>query len=88
MTESGVLNEDMEKIESAGRTVWVKSYTLTHLGKWFALLLVEEERLTREEKADLVREAFRSYTKWIQELYEKLGMRKEDLAKIFEEETM
>jgi len=86
MTELGILDEHMEKVESAGRTVWLKSYTLSDLGKWFALLLVKEESLKKEEKAEIVRNAFRSYTKWIKELFEKLGMSREDLSNIFEEE--
>jgi len=86
LTQLEILAEKMEKVDGAGRTVWLKSYTLTDLGKWFALLLVGEESLSSEEKADIVRNAFRSYTKWIMELSEKLGMRKEDLSKIFEEE--
>ena len=86
LTQLEILAEQMEKVDGAGRTVWLKSYTLTDLGKWFALLLVGEESLSSEEKADIVRNAFRSYTKWIMELSEKLGMRKEDLSKIFEEE--
>jgi len=86
LTELGILAEHMEKVDSACRTVWLKSYTLTDLGKWFALLLVGEESLSSEEKADIVRNAFRSYTKWIRELSEKLGLRREDLSRIFEEE--
>jgi hypothetical protein len=39
----------MEKAVSSGRTVWLKSYTFTDLGRWFAFLLVEEEKLSREK---------------------------------------
>ncbi len=86
LTELGILEEHMEKAESEGRTVWLKYYTLSDLGRWFALLIVEEESLPREEKIQIVRNAFRSYTKWIGELSEKLGMSREDFLKIFEEE--
>ena len=85
LTELGILEEHMEKMESRGRVVWLKTYILSDLGKWFALLLVEEESLTKEEKISIVRNTFQSYTKWIRELSEKLGMCKEDLLKIFEE---
>jgi predicted transcriptional regulator len=81
-----ILDAHMEKAERAGRTVWVKYYTLTDLGRWFALLLVEEENLTNEEKMRIVRNALRSYTRWIRELSEKLEMPREELARIFEEE--
>jgi predicted transcriptional regulator len=86
-SESGILDEQMEKMKSGTRTVWVKSFNLTDLGKWFALLLVEEKNLTKKEKAEIVRNAFQSYIIWIRELYEKLGMDKKDLAKIFKEKT-
>jgi hypothetical protein len=86
LTNLKILDEHMEKAENAGRTVWVKHYVLTDLGRWFALLLVEEESLTREEKMEIVRTAFRSYTKWVRELSEKLGITREELSRVFEEE--
>jgi predicted transcriptional regulator len=86
LTELGILDEHMEKVERAGRTVWLKSYTLSDLGKWSALLIVEEKSLKREEKIEIVSNALRSYTRWIKELSEKLGVDKEVLSKIFEEE--
>jgi hypothetical protein len=86
LTNLRILDEHMEKAESAGRTVWVKHYMLTDLGRWFALLLVEEESLTREEKMEIVRNAFRSYTRWVRELSEKLGIPREELSRVFEEE--
>jgi len=85
LREMGVLEEHMEMVESAGRTVWLKYYHLSDLGRWFALLIVEEESLSREEKIGIVENAFLSYTKWIKELSQKLGMDKEDLLKIFDE---
>lgn len=86
LTELGILDEHMEKVESAGRTVWLKAYTLSDLGKWSALLIVEEKSLKREEKIEIVSNALRAYTRWIKELSEKLGVDKEVLSKIFEEE--
>jgi len=86
LTELGILEEHIEKTESAGRTVWLKYYLLTDLGRWFALLLVEEQTLNREEKMEIVRNAFRSYTRWIKELSEKLGMDGAVLSEIFGEE--
>jgi len=86
LTEMGVLNERMEKTEVSGRTVWLKIYTLSDLGRWFALLLVEEENLSREDKIKIVYNVFRSYIRWIKDLSEKLGIDKSELLKIFEEE--
>ncbi|MBS7656960.1 MAG: hypothetical protein QXI71_03795 [Candidatus Bathyarchaeia archaeon] len=86
LTHLGILNEHMEKSEAPGRTVWVKYYTLTDLGRWFALLLVEEEKISDKEKIDIIQTAFRYYTRWVRELSTKLGIQKEDLTKIFMEE--
>ncbi|MBS7635715.1 hypothetical protein KEJ34_09640 [Candidatus Bathyarchaeota archaeon] len=86
LTELGILTEHMEKTEFLGRTVWLKTYTLTDLGRWFALLLVEEENLPVEDKIEIARNVFRSYVRWVRELTEKLGIEKKELLKIFEEE--
>jgi hypothetical protein len=87
LTELRILDDHMEKSEASGRTVWVKYYTLTDLGRWFALLLVEEEKMSDQEKIGIIRSAFRFYTRWVRELSEKLGLRKEELQEIFSEET-
>ncbi len=86
LVELGILDEHMEKAESGTRTVWLKSYTLSDFGKWSALLLVDEKSLKREEKIEIVSNALRSYTRWIRELSENLGLSREELSKIFEEE--
>ena len=83
LTDLGILMEDMEKTVSGGRIVWVKYYLLSDLGKWFALLLTEEDALSKDEKAEIVRSVFRSYLKWIRELSEKLEVKKEVLQEIF-----
>lgn len=86
LTDLKVLDEHMEKAKATGRIVWVKYYTLTDLGRWFALLLVKEEKMSDQEKKDIIRTAFRFYTRWVKELSGKLGMRKEELQEIFTEE--
>ncbi|MBS7649485.1 MAG: hypothetical protein QXK89_02035 [Candidatus Bathyarchaeia archaeon] len=86
LTELGILAEHMEKSEISGRVVWLKTYTLTDLGRWFALLLVEEENLPLEDKVDIACNVFRSYVRWMRELAEKLGIQKKELLRIFEEE--
>lgn len=86
LTELGILAEHMEKTEFLGRTAWLKTYTLTDLGRWFALLLVEEENLPVEDKIEIARNVFRSYVRWMRELTEKIGIEKKELLKIFEEE--
>jgi len=86
LTMLGVLEEGMEKIESQKRIVWLKSYQLTDIGKWFVLLLAEEKELTREEKAQILRNIFKAYIRWVKTLSEKLELNKEELRRIFSEE--
>jgi len=86
LTKLGVLEEDMEKIESENRIVWLKSYQLTDIGKWFVLLLAEEKELTKEEKAQILRNIFKAYVRWVKTLSEKLQLNKEEMKRIFNEE--
>ncbi|MBS7605836.1 hypothetical protein KEJ31_06005, partial [Candidatus Bathyarchaeota archaeon] len=86
LVDLGILCECMEKKDMHGRTVWLKAYTLTDLGRWFALLLIEEESLPRENKIEIACNVFRSYVKWVRKLAESLGIDKNKLFRIFEEE--
>jgi DNA-binding transcriptional ArsR family regulator len=86
LTKLGVLEEGMEKIERENRIVWLKSYQLTDIGKWFVLLLAEEKELTKEEKAKILRNIFKAYVRWVKTISEKLELNKEELKKIFDEE--
>src|SRR4030043_982924 len=86
LTKLGILNEDMEKNEKEGRIIWVKTYQLTDLGKWFALLLAEEKELTEQEKSEILQSLFRTYVKLVKDLAEELNINKKSLEAIFKEE--
>jgi len=86
LTKLGVLTEDMEKNEKEGRTIWVKAYQLTDLGRWFALLLAEEKELTETEKSEILQSLFRTYVKLVKDLAEELKIDKENLEEIFKHE--
>ncbi len=86
LTSLGVLTEQMEKIENKNRIIWVKTYQLTTLGRWFALLLAEESQLTEKEKVEILESLFRTYVKLVKELADELNINKKMLEKIFEEE--
>ncbi len=86
LTELGVLTECMEKNEHEGRITWVKTFKLTDLGRWFALLLAEEKELTEEEKADILQSLFRTYVKQVKRLAEEIGINERTLEEIFKEE--
>ena len=86
LTSLGVLPEQMEKTEKKNRIVWVKTYQLTTLGRWFALLLAEESQLTENEKAEILESLFRTYVKLVKDLADELNINKKMLEKIFKEE--
>jgi len=83
LTDLRIFEEDMEKVETGGRTVWVKYFVLSDLGRWFALLLAEEDALSKDKKAEIVSRIFRSYVVWAKNLLEKLDFEKEILEEIF-----
>jgi len=86
LAKLGVLVENMEKIETEKRTVWVKAYHLSDIGKWFALLLAEKKDLSDTEKAEILQNIFRRYIKWVKNLSKDLHLNKETLERIFHEE--
>jgi hypothetical protein len=86
LTKLRVLIENMEKAEKDGRTVWVKAYQLSEVGKWFALLLAEEKELSEREKTDILESLFRAYIRWVKELSKTLHLDKAILEKTFMEE--
>jgi uncharacterized membrane protein len=88
LTKLGVLEEEMEKAERLKRIIWVKSYRLSDLGKWFALLLAEEKALSEKEKAEILQNIFRIYIQWVRGLSEKLHVNKKALEEIFREEMI
>jgi len=86
LTNLGVLTEQMEKTEKNKRIIWVKTYQLTTLGRWFALLLAEESQLTENEKVEILESLFRTYVKLVKNLADELNINKKMLEKIFKEE--
>jgi hypothetical protein len=86
LTALGILEEHMEKADEKGRTVWLKYYLLSDLGRWFSFLLIEEKTLPREEKTRIVNSALSSYLRWIKTLADNLEVRREDLVRIAKKE--
>lgn len=86
LTNLGILAEDMEKMETEHRTTWVKAYQLSDTGRWFALLLAEEKDLSESEKAEILKNIFRKYMNWVNDLSQKLNVNKKTLEEIFREE--
>ena len=87
LTELGILEENMEKTEKEGRVIWLKVYRFTDLGRWFALLLIDEKSLSKEERTEIVLSISKSYIQWINRLYDKLGLDKHVLRELLIENT-
>jgi predicted transcriptional regulator len=87
LTDLGILEEDMEKVEKESRKIWLKVYQLSDLGRWFALLLIDEKSLSKEERTEIVLSISKSYVKWMSKLYEKLGLDKHVLEELLVENT-
>ena len=88
LTKLGVLTERMEKKAKEKRIIWVKTYQLTDLGRWFALLLAEEKELTEKEKSEILQSLFRTYVKLVKDLADELNINKKSLKEIFQEEMI
>ena len=86
LTRLTVLKEEMEKEEKKGRTVWVKAYEVSDVGRWFALLLAEEKELSQSEKSEILQDLFRAYIRWVKDLSEQLHLGKDKLEEVFKEE--
>ena len=88
LTKLCVLTECMEKNEKEKRIIWVKTYQLTDLGRWFALLLAEEKEVTEQEKSEILQSLFRTYVKLVKDLADELSINKKTLKEIFQEEMI
>jgi hypothetical protein len=82
MTDLGILTDGREKMRSGKRTVWVKYFYLTDLGRWFALLILKEKSLSVHEKIGIIRKAFRLYVTWIKEFSEEIGVEQKAIHEI------
>lgn len=74
LVSSGVLESGMEKKKSNGKTVWVKWYKPTTLGRWFALLLLPPKKISFAEERTLLSQIFGQYSRNIAELSSRLGL--------------
>jgi len=73
LVSSGVLESGMEKKKLRNKTVWVKWYAPTTLGRWFALLL-SPRKVTAIEARELLSQIFGQYSKNIAKLSSQLTL--------------
>jgi len=74
LVSSGVLESGMEKKKLKGKTVWVKWYKPTTLGRWFALLMLPPKKVAVAEARRLLSQIFEQYSGNIAKLSLRLGL--------------
>lgn len=79
-----VLNEGMEKVIEDGKTLWLKWYTSTNIGKWLVLLFVPTERMDDKLVEKIVEELFELYVKNAVQLCKDYNLNPQLLTKVFE----
>jgi len=82
---AGILREEMKETMVKGRRVWVKSYTLTSLGKWIRLLLMAPRELPPKRIRELITDLFRVYVKSVAALCKRYGIGISMLRREFED---
>lgn len=74
LVSSGVFESGMERKKSKGKSVWVKWYKPTTLGRWFALLLHPPKKVSVTEARALLSQIFEEYSMNISKLSTRLGL--------------
>jgi len=74
MVKADILDQGMETSTEKGRTVWVKWYKPTSLGKWLTLFLKPPSEVSPNLTKTIIEELFRLYSSSIVEVCQKYGM--------------
>jgi len=85
LVSAGILKEEMKGTAVKGRRVWVKSYTLTSLGKWIRLLWIAPRELPPKRVKELIRDLFGVYVKSVAALCKTYGISASMLRRDFED---
>jgi len=74
MVKAAILEQGLEARSEKGRTVWIKWYKPTTLGKWLSLFLKSPSNVSRDLTKTIVEELFCLYSSSIVEVCRKFGM--------------
>ena len=85
LSDAGLVEEGMEKQRVDGRTVWVKWYSPTFLGRWLILLLTPREELSPRQIMEVVKELLGFYAKSVAKLCLEYGLNPEYFKQLFDE---
>lgn len=61
LVSAGILEQGMERHKEKGKAVWTKWYTPTFQGKWLALLLQSQTKISKDEAREIIMELFSMY---------------------------
>ncbi len=81
----GVLQEGMEKVTEGRKSVWVKWYSPTNVGRWIVLLFLPPKKVDSKLVENSIEELFGLYIKSAIQLCKTYGLKTELLKKVFEE---
>lgn len=88
LVSSGVLEEGVEQKKTKGKTVWVKWYTPTFMGKWIITLLTPFDQIDPKEMDKISKELFKIYSASLAELCLLLGLSLEEYLEILSSEFL
>ena len=84
LSDAGIVEEGMEKRRVDGRTVWVKWYTPTFLGRWLILLLTPREELSPRQIEEALKELLGFYAQSVARLCLEYGLNPDYFRELFE----
>jgi hypothetical protein len=82
--EAGILKEGVERATVSGRTVWVKWYMPTFVGKWLILLLTPREELPSTQIKKAARDLLSFYAESIAKLCVNYNLNPEYFKELFD----
>ena len=88
LVSAGVLREGVERKKIGRKTVWVKWYTPTFIGKWIITLLTPPEEVDPLRFAEISKELFKMYARSLAELCLNFDLSIEDYYDILDREYL
>lgn len=85
LVAAGILEEGMEKVVAKGKSIWVKWYKPTSLGKWLVLFLIPLKQIPRKEIEKTLKELFEFYVRSTIDFCVDYGIDPRSIKEIFEE---
>jgi len=88
MTSAGILEQGMKRVKTKRKTVWVKFYKPSRLGKWLILFLKSPEEVSKETAKETIEELFQIYSANIVEVCQKYGLDIEYFHQVLDEKFL